>query len=188
MSLQVLKIKSIGVTFVPWYSNLQSETPSSFGTWQYTERLHQITEMGRTEPVLTLGRWISCLVSPNRHWLNSIKMMWLEQSPHVSLYGLTYKEGTPLHTALHQWEVTSSDEDIWIEQLTASHQDLNRPDTYGTKSRTFANLPIKHNTTKGSGKINTIWGWGLDLTDFGPTVCELVTLQHGKIGQRVQPQ
>ena len=37
--------------------------------------------------------------------------------PHVSLYGLTYKEGTPLHKALNSGKIRAIDEEIWVEQF-----------------------------------------------------------------------
>lgn len=48
-----------------------------------------------------------------------IDIMLEASPPHVSLYGLTYKEGTPLYNALRSGRLRAIDEDIWVEQFAS---------------------------------------------------------------------
>ena len=80
--------------------------------------------------------------------------------PHVSLYGPTYKEGTPLYKALNKGKVVAIDEDIWIEQFTSITSRLEDAGYMRYEVSNFAYHPIKPSTMREYGKTNTIWVWG----------------------------
>ena len=67
--------------------------------------------------------------------------------PHVSLYGLTYKEGTPLHKALTSGKLSPINEDIWIEQFKDIASRLENAGYIRYEVSNFCNPPhqAKHN-------------------------------------------
>ncbi len=67
--------------------------------------------------------------------------------PHVSLYGLTYKEGTPLARAKNLGKIRDIDEDLWVDQFNLITQTLQRHGYLRYEVSNFCKPPheAKHN-------------------------------------------
>ena len=89
--------------------------------------------------------------------------------PHVSLYGLTYKEGTPLHKALNNGKVIAIDEDIWIKQFESIASRLEDAGYIRYEVSNFCLPPHQAKHNEGIWKNEHYIGLGPGAHGFWPT-------------------
>lgn len=88
--------------------------------------------------------------------------------PHVSLYGLTYKEGTPLHRALNSGKVRAVDEDIWVAQFETITSRLEQSQYLRYEVSNFCKPPHEAKHNEGIWKNERYMGLGPGAHGFWP--------------------
>lgn len=100
---------------------------------------------------------------------DDIDQMLHANPPHVSLYGLTYKEGTPLHKALNSGKVVAIDETIWVEQFASIASRLEEAGYIRYEVSNFCLPPHQAKHNEGIWKNEQYIGLGPGAHGFWPT-------------------
>lgn len=88
--------------------------------------------------------------------------------PHVSLYGLTYKEGTPFHRQLEHGKIHPIDEDAWVEQFKHISTKLHEAGYTRYEVSNFCKPPHQAKHNEGIWKNEHYMGLGPGAHGFWP--------------------
>lgn len=170
VSLQNLEIlKSIGVTRLSL--GIQTFNQKHLRRLGRGNTPKDCTELLKWVDQSNFGSWSMDLMFglPNQtlNELNrDIDLMLEVHPPHVSLYGLTYKEGTPLHRALRKGKVVAIDEDIWIEQFETITSRLQNAGYTRYEVSNFCKSPHQAKHNEGIWKNQRYMGLGPSAHGF----------------------
>jgi len=99
---------------------------------------------------------------------DDIDQLLVARPPHVSLYGLTYKEGTPLHLAIQRGQLSPIDEAIWVEQFQTIAERLTTAGYERYEVSNFCRPPHEAKHNEGIWKNETYMGLGPGSHGFWP--------------------
>lgn len=100
---------------------------------------------------------------------DDIEQLLLVTPPHVSLYGLTYKEGTPLHQAIQKGQLSPIEEAIWVEQFQTITDRLTEAGYQRYEVSNFCRPPHQAQHNEGIWKNEVYMGLGPSAHGFWPT-------------------
>ena len=99
---------------------------------------------------------------------DDIDQLLASKPPHVSLYGLTFKEGTPLHRAIQRGQLSPIDEAIWVDQFQTIADRLTAAGYQRYEDSNFCRTPHEAKHNEGIWKNEAYMGLGPGAHGFWP--------------------
>lgn len=90
------------------------------------------------------------------------------EPPHLSIYGLTYKSGTPFHRALQSGQLKEIDEDLWVEMFERIAEQMSDAGYLRYEVSNFCKPPHVAHHNEGIWKNEPYIGLGPSAHGFWP--------------------